>query len=144
MERDNYNNEQKYGISPLRMTVSQIVSQTYEEGSPFQESGMRIKAEFDMFISCHRDMLPQYLPVGPNYRLNSETIMLERVEYQKKAVASSPAGWFELKPQHVVNLLEDIEKEQQKLYEMWFTHCGVILNSIENSLNRIKQKNTFS
>lgn len=136
MERENCNNELTNVMSPLRMTVSQIVSQTYEEGNPFQESGVRIKGEIDTFVSCHRSMLPQYLPVGPNYRLNSETIILERVEHQKKAVASSAPGWFELKPQHVVNLVEGFEKEQQKLYEIWFTHSGVILNSIENNLKR--------
>ncbi len=144
MERENCNSEPKNVMSPLRMMVSQIVRQTYEEGNPFQESGVHIKGEIDTFISCHRSMLPQYLPVGPNYRLNSETVMLERVESQKKAVVSSTLGWFELKPQQVINLVKDFEKEQQKLYEVWFTHSGIILNSIERNLTIDKTKKTFT
>lgn len=136
MENEKRNNKGFEGIEPLRAIVTTIVRESLEQGNIFQDSGIRIKGVIDMFISCRRDQLPDYLTVGPSFRLNTQTVMLERAESIKKAVPSSIQGWFELKPQQVVNLAEDLLCNQEKLYKIWFSHSGLILNSIEHSLKR--------
>ena len=145
MEKDYCNKNQNLEkLSPLRTRVTSIVSETLENGGMFCESGIRIKGEIEMFIQRNRNLLPDFLPVGSNFRLNSETVMFERVEQVTTGVPSSlPGGWFELKPHQVVNLAVDLIQDQKKLYGKWFSYSGLILNSIEHNLRIEKKKNTF-
>lgn len=118
-------------ICPLRMSVSSIVRETLENGTMLEESGLIIRSEVEMFMQCNKDSIPSLLPVGPNFILNTKTVMLARAE-KFKIVVSSPAGWVVLHPTQLVTTIED----QADLLTTWFTHSGLILNSLERNLNR--------